>query len=371
MTKRMTKLTRCLGVILVLTAVPQCKTEDANLLESPQTPLGPGTRMATIRGVVADGVWDFPIVSATISLTGQGITRMTTSGQDGTFTFADVPQGGFALAATGVGVTCSAASVDAQAGTASQASISCAGNATIQGVVSGWPFESASISLTSQGMTRKTESGPDGTFTFGELPPGDFALSATTNQPTHPPVSFSCGSTRLDVQAGQTVQANISCPLGTIKVAVRINGELRPIVWVELLRQGFEWGFGTNLPSGTWEVLTPAADYVVRIKTPPGLTCDTKSRPVTVGEQITTVDFSCTGEVKGSIQGFASNEFGTFSGAGVNLTGPVNQRTVSDANGFFAFKDLPEGEYFVDLCFDRQSITVRDGVVAYVNVDCS
>lgn len=368
----MTNLRRFLGLILVLAAVPRCETENGNALESSGTPMAPETPMATVQGVVADGGYGFPIVSATISLIGQGITRMTTSRQDGTFMFADVPQGAFTVAAAGVGVTCGSASVDVQAGKAVQANISCTGNATIRGVLNaGFAFESATISLTRQGITRTTALGQDGTFRFRDLPPGLFTLNAVTNHPTLPPVHFTCKSTSIDVHAGQTVQANISCPLGTIRVAVRINGELRPIVWVELFRNNFAWAYGTNLPSGTWEVLTPAADYVVHIKTPPGLTCDAKSRPVTVGEQVTTVNFSSTGEVKGSIQGIASTEFGTFAGARVTLTGPVNQETIGDANGFFAFEDLPAGVYLVSLCSDEESVTVRDGAIAFVQLDCS
>ena len=83
------------------------------------------------------------------------------------------------------------------------------------------------------------------------------------------------------------------------------------------------------------------------------------------------MNFSSTGEVKGSIQGFASWEFGTFAGARVTLTGPVDQETISDANGFFAFEALPAGDYLVSLCSDEESVTVRDGAIAFVQPDCS
>lgn len=74
-------------------------------------------------------------------------------------------------------------------------------------------------------------------------------------------------------------------PPGAIGGTVTINGEARPIVWVELrhARDGFRWPFQTTIPSGSWEWgQVPAGDYVVAIKTPPGLTCDATSKSATV-----------------------------------------------------------------------------------------
>ncbi len=158
-------------------------------------------------------------------------------------------------------------------------------------------------------------------------------------------------------------------PRGAIAGTVTINGEARPIVWVEL--QG-GWAYGTTIPSGSWEwEHVPAGDYVVFIKTPPGLTCDATRKSATVGtDQRTVVNFACVGDVKGSIQGFASHEFGTAAFARVPLTGPVNRETISNGDGFFAFEDLPPGEYLVGRC-NPVRVSVRDGATAFVNSDCS
>jgi hypothetical protein len=161
---------------------------------------------------------------------------------------------------------------------------------------------------------------------------------------------------------------------GTIGGTVTINGEARPIVWVELLRWGgYLWAYGTTIPSGSWEwEQVPAGDYVVAIRTPPGLTCDATTKPATVGrDQRTVVDFACFGDVKGSILGFASNEFGAFASAHVTLTGPLNRETISNWDGFFVFEDLPPGEYLVGLCADPRRVSVRDGAPAFARVDCS
>jgi hypothetical protein len=163
-------------------------------------------------------------------------------------------------------------------------------------------------------------------------------------------------------------------PMGAIGGTVTINGEARPIVWVELQSQdGFPWAFGTTIPSGSWEWgRVSAGDYVVVIKTPPGLTCDATRKSATVGSnQRTVVNFACFGDVKGSILGFASHEFGSAASARITLTGPVNRETISNREGFFAFEDLPPGEYLIGWCKDPVRVSVQDGAPAFATVDCS
>jgi hypothetical protein len=118
----------------------------------------------------------------------------------------------------------------------------------------------------------------------------------------------------------------------------------------------------------------PAGDYVVVIKTPPGLTCDATRKSATVGtNQRTVVNFACFGDVKGSIQGFASAEFGTVASARLTLTGPVIRETTSNGDGFFAFEDLPRGEYLIEWCKNPRPVrvSVQDGAIAFATVDCS
>ena len=161
--------------------------------------------------------------------------------------------------------------------------------------------------------------------------------------------------------------------MGAIGGTVTINGEARPIVWVELQQNGFQWAFGTTNPSGSWDWgRVSAGDYVVVIKTPPGLTCDATRKSASVGSnQRTVVNFACFGDVKGSILGFASAEFGTVASAPITLTGAVNRETISNRDGFFAFEDLPPGEYLIGWCKDPVRLSVRDGATAFATVDCS
>ena len=115
----------------------------------------------------------------------------------------------------------------------------------------------------------------------------------------------------------------------------------------------------------------PAGDYVVVIKTPPALTCDATRKSATVGtDQQTVVNFACFGDVKGSIQGFAFNEYGTAASARLTLTGPVNRETISNRDGFFAFEDLPPGEYLIRWC-TPVTASVREGATAFAMVGCT
>jgi hypothetical protein len=164
-------------------------------------------------------------------------------------------------------------------------------------------------------------------------------------------------------------------PVGAIGGTVTINGEARPIVWVELQRGSWPWAYGTTIPSGSWEWgQVPAGDYDVVIKTPPGLTCDATRKSATVRtDQRTVVNFACFGDEKGSILGFTSAEFGTVASARLTLTGPVNRETMSNRDGFFAFEDLPPGEYLIEWCKNPNPVraSIRDGATAFVTVDCS
>jgi hypothetical protein len=165
-------------------------------------------------------------------------------------------------------------------------------------------------------------------------------------------------------------------PVGAIGGTVTINGEARPIVWVELQRgsDGFPWAFGTTIQGGTWGWnKVPAGNYVLIIKTPPGLTCDATTKSATVRmDQRTVVNFACFGDEKGSILGFVSAEFGAVGSARLTLTGPVNRQTISNQEGFFAFDDLPPGEYLIGWCrTDQARVSVRDEATAFATLDCS
>jgi len=156
---------------------------------------------------------------------------------------------------------------------------------------------------------------------------------------------------------------------GALGGTVTVNGEAFPLAWVETVGG---WAFATTLPSGSWEWerMTPGG-WVVVIRTPPGVTCDaTRKSATVVSNQRTVVNFACFGDVKGSILGIASHEFGTAASVRVTLTGAVNRETISNQDGFFAFENLPPGEYSIRWC-TAVSASVRDRATAFVSLDCS
>ena len=59
-----------------------------------------------------------------------------------------------------------------------------------------------------------------------------------------------------------------------------------------------------------------------------------------------------------------------MASARVPVTGPVNREVISNADGFFAFEDLPPGDYVVGRCNPVQ-VTVREGATAFATSDCS
>ncbi len=377
------------GLILVVMAVLRCETENGNPMESPEIPEIP---VGTIHGVVTSGDSGSPMSGAEVWLNALGISRSTTSGQDGVFMFADVSPGVHSVSAIAAGTACNSAEVDLQAGQSAAVAIACdplgsiVGTVSVDGLpigtgtVNGAPDEHATVDVSGPVGYRSTSTGHQGHFGFENLLPGTYTLQAhnLTRLFLTPTTVFPliCESITVTVQASQTVEANVSCtiPEGGIGGTVTINGEARPIVWVELqfASSGFPWAYGTTNPNGSWAWDVPAAAYVVSIKTPPGLTCDAKRKSATVEhDQQTVVNFACVGDVKDSIQGFTSNEFGTYADASVTLRGPVKRATLSNEDGFYAFEDLPPGDYVLDLCQNPQSVAVRDGAVAFVDLDCS
>ena len=158
---------------------------------------------------------------------------------------------------------------------------------------------------------------------------------------------------------------------GALAGTVTVNGEAFPLAWLETLGGG---SFATTMPGGSWEWerMSPG-EWVVVLKMPPGVTCDAMRKSATVASgQRTLVNFACLGDVKDSILGIATHEFGTAASVRVTLTGPVNREAISNQDGFFAFDNLPPGEceYWMEWC-TAVSASVRDGATAFVPLDCS
>jgi hypothetical protein len=171
------------------------------------------TPMASIRGTVMIG--GSAVGGAQIILNGPGMTRVVTAEADGTFTFPDLLPGVYVVEANLAGVACEKVIADIKAGKTIHLGINCAAarphlTGTITGTVTAGsaPLGGVQVTLTGLPFTgavveRAVMADSTGHFTFAELAPGTYTVTATAP-------GFSCVSSVADVQAGQ-ITANISC----------------------------------------------------------------------------------------------------------------------------------------------------------------
>lgn len=201
----MTKLTRFLGVILVLAALPQCETENAIPLESAETPTAPppaGIQTGTIFGKVR--VTGTPVAGAQVSLTGPAGSVGLTTDKNGAFTSDDLSPGQYVLTVTMELGTCESVTTTIQVARETVVGIACEWDwkGSIQGFVTNEFGAFASTRVTASGpVDRETVSHRDGSFAFEGLPPGDYLLNACL----HP------DPTRVTVADGVTAFVELDC----------------------------------------------------------------------------------------------------------------------------------------------------------------
>jgi hypothetical protein len=197
---------------LVLATVPRCDSNRALLAPDPEEP-----QMATIQGIVS--IAGSPIGGVEVSLTGPGTTRTAMSGTNGGFAFAGLQPGVYTLRATLTGATCNPATAEMEAGETITTSIGCAsaqpytgGTASISGTVTAGnaPLGSVQIGLTGVllftgvEVARAVMADTAGHFTFAQLAPGTYTVTATAP-------GFACVSPTLPIQANENGRADISC----------------------------------------------------------------------------------------------------------------------------------------------------------------
>lgn len=93
-------------------------------------------------------------------------------------------------------------------------------NGSVQGTITAnhAPVATASVSIKGPGgFTRQTTSGPDGTFTFLDLPSGDYSLSVTAS-------GFNpLGSSPLSVAVGRATQIALALSIGSTTQSVQVS----------------------------------------------------------------------------------------------------------------------------------------------------
>jgi hypothetical protein len=273
----------CLPFV-VATAL-RCDTGNPVDLDSNGTPPD-ATPMASIRGsVMVDGSG---ISGAHVSLTRAGIARTRISAADGAFMFSDLSPGAYSLTAAVAGLTCEPASADVQAGQTATASIACVDlpRGTIAGSVTAGdtPIPGVRVYLAALGRIAITDA--EGVFTIGGLPIGTYTINAL-------PHVMTCESVSAQVEADQTVTANIVCQ-ATGRISARIDW-LDGFFPVDLAASG-PVTRGVRAASGFDFDGLPAGDYVVTgtVTVLAGLAAECRSAAASVQvDQVTNVVIVC------------------------------------------------------------------------------
>ncbi len=191
----------------------QTATRDINL-----TPVPVG---GTVQGTVRNSANNQPIPGATISAANTSVT--TTSGNDGSYTLANVPAGPQTLNASATGFTSAQVMVTVVANQTVTQNILLTPlpvGGTVQGTVrnasNGQPISGATIAVANTNLS--TASRTDGTYALNNVPPGDQTLNASAT-------GFISTQVRVTVVTNQTVTQNISLSpiLTTGEIRITLN----------------------------------------------------------------------------------------------------------------------------------------------------
>lgn len=214
------------------------------------------TSKGSIRGNVTDNT-GAAVANAGVELTGNTqAARNTTSGPDGSYTFADIAPGTYTLAVTAptgftVGTTASTSVTvngGAEANAAAFVLSRIVTNGSIQGLITnnaGAPVANVGVALTGNGQAaRTTTSGANGVYTFANVPPGSYLMVVL------PPSGLSAGTAgtvSISVASGAEVNA-------TPFVLSPVTGVSRDSAFVAALRTRLENATATNQFSGAVRV---------------------------------------------------------------------------------------------------------------------
>lgn len=157
-----------------------------------------------------------PVSGATVNLEGNGITRSTTTGGDGTFTFMDLPPGPYTLTTTATDRTCGDQTATVTSGEATSVAITCQpppGSVSGTVTTNGQPESGVVVRILQNGSQVGTDTTDDqGAYSITGIPAGAIEIVFEST----PAAPIQCGSTTRTgtLAAGGSLTENLMCTLG-------------------------------------------------------------------------------------------------------------------------------------------------------------
>ena len=304
-----------------------------NLQDVELTPL---VETGSLSGVVRSGAT--LVNGATVSLSPGGYT--TTTSTAGTFSFADLSLGVYALSVTASGYEPWSGNKTVISGINLQdvELTPLVETGSLSGVVrSGATLvNGATVSLSPGGYTTTTSAA--GTFSLADLSLGDYAISVTAAgyEPWNGSKTIVSGINLQDVELTALVET------GSLSGVVRSGASLISGAMVSLSPGGYSTQ--TSL-AGTFSFSDlPVGDYTMTV-TALGYVPWNGSKTIVSGVNLQDVELTAiveTGSLTGVVRGGAS----LISGAMVSLS-PGGYTTTTSGIGAFSFSDLPVGDYAI------------------------
>ena len=209
------------------------------------------------------------------------------------------------------------------------------------------PIEGIVISFSGP-RTGSVATGSDGTFSFTELPIGEYTIRVS--------VSFSYLEVSVPnqtVRGDQTTSVDISLtPKGSISGTILEEGSTNAIEGASVSLSGGPLNLTTSLTTVTDGKYSfsaiPDGSYIVSVSHPDYVNAE-KEITVLDGGNVQ-ADIPLMKE-SGSINGKLTINGSQIpvSGVVIDLRGPKNDSQISDENGSFSFSDLPVGEYSLSI----------------------
>lgn len=227
-----------------------------------------------------------------------GTTRTTTTDATGNYAFTGVTPGTHTVTVTPPqdrSCTPGGRTVAVTAGATAQADFVCVLQpGSITGTVQtddGSPISGATVSLDGSGVMRTATTGSDGSFAFEDLPPGTYALSATSTDRT-------CGEQTANVESGEATPVTITCEPepGSVSGTVTTNGVAESGVTVRVFQNGTEVGSAQTNDQGAYSIggVPAGAIQIVFESTP--------AAPIECGSTTRTAQMSAGGSVTANLE---------------------------------------------------------------------